>query len=80
MELIKSDIEFTVKHKKKEHSFTFSIVNNLEEMGLDLNNALVNWIARFKFNELTESRFCEYIISKDRQNIVAIPFVEYIKR
>jgi len=50
--------------KKKKHSWTFD--HNLDEYGLSIDAAFINWTARLKpFQKPVQAAFCEYVISKD---------------
>lgn len=48
----------------------FVIVHNLPDFGLDINSALQNWLVRT--DKFTDENFCEYIMSKDPVNILAL--------
>lgn len=61
-----SDIEFKVGNKPVK----FTVVNNLDEFGLSVEDAVVNWTERTK--EFTPESFCKYVISKDPDNIMCI--------
>lgn len=47
----------------------FIVEHNLEDLGLSIESALNNWLART--TEFTPDSFCEYIKSKDPINIKA---------
>ena len=48
----------------------FVIVHNLPDFGLDINSALQNWLV--KTDEFTDDNFCQYIMSKDPVNLLAL--------
>lgn len=48
----------------------FTVKHNLEELGLSLENAAVNWAARVtNRKDVTVKNFCKYVYSKDAQII-----------
>lgn len=54
--------------KKKKYSWAFD--HNLDEHGLSIDAAFINWSARLKsFQKPTQPAFCEYVKSKDPINI-----------
>lgn len=50
---------------KKKHRF--NLVHNLDDMGLDIEAALINWSVRT--NDFSVRSFIEYVRSKDPLNI-----------
>jgi len=46
------------------------IEHNLEDFGLDINAAFINWLARENPNRRFPERFCKYVISKDPFNLI----------
>lgn len=53
----------------------FSIFHNLEQFGLNIDDALINWLART--NVYTNKSFCEYLEDKDPENIIALTAKEF---
>lgn len=58
---------FIVNGKPKQ----FDIVHNLKENGLEIGAAFANWSVRA--TKFTEWNFCNYIMSKDKKQIKAMP-------
>ena len=54
-------IEFNFNRKQKK--FKFSLVHNLDEFGLSIDNALISWSARTK--DFSEQSFINYVLSRD---------------
>lgn len=68
--LDKHTIEFKVTTTGKTIR-SFTVENNIEELGLDLQVALESWLVRT--DSFTVDSFCAYIISKDPINIICKP-------
>jgi len=60
--------------KKK---YKFDLVHNLDEFGLSIDAALMNWSART--DTFTEEDFIEYVKSKDPVNLICVPKKQYDK-
>ena len=67
--LIHSEIKFD--YQFKQHSF--HVVHNLEEFGLDIEAAFINWSVRF-MGKPTIMKFCTYVINKDPYNLICRPY------
>lgn len=63
----KADIEFKARGKK----IKFSVNHNLSEFGLNIEDAVHNWV--YRTNEYTAKSFCQYVVSKDPINLICIP-------
>ena len=46
------------------------VEHNLEDFGLDINAAFVNWLARENPNRRFSDRFCKYVTNKDPENLI----------
>jgi len=55
----------------KEGTTTFTVEHNLNDYGLDIENALWSWM--YRTNDLSIESFCKYVISKDPSNLVCNP-------
>lgn len=71
MKMTHSEICFLQRGK----TGTIEVVHNLEDYGLDIESAFVNFVARSPV--ITAKRFCNYIISKDVVNLICIPKDEF---
>ena len=72
-----ASINFEIEVDNKKHAFDFSVVNNLNEMGLDVQSAISNFAARVHISDINVWSFCEYVTSKDPFNILCIPEEQY---
>lgn len=64
--MIHTTLQFQMTNRKGtklKARYIFNVVHNLDEFGLDIEAALMNWTART--NELNVDSFCAYVISKD---------------
>jgi len=52
----------------KEGTTTFTVEHNINEYGLDIENALWSWM--YRTNDLSIESFCKYVVSKDPSNLV----------
>ena len=59
LKLVRSTI--TIGHSDGE--IVFEVVHNLKSFGIDIDDALVNWLHRTK--KFTAKSFCKYVMSKD---------------
>jgi len=58
----------------------WKVVHNLSSLGLDIEAGFENWSVRVeKEEDATIENLCEYLRSKDPENIVAMPYEEYEK-
>lgn len=46
----------------------FIVKHNLEEYGLNIEDALTNWLVRT--DEYTSKSFCDYVVSKNPLNLI----------
>lgn len=53
----------------------WNIVHNLDDFGLSIESALQNWGARTK--RYTINSFCDYVVSKDKINLMCMPKSKY---
>lgn len=65
----------TVKFKKSGTRYTFNVSHNLEEFGMTLYSAFINWSERTK--DFSIQSFCDYVEEKDPINIICIPTIVY---
>lgn len=63
--------ESTINFKLKGKPRKFTVVNNLDEHGLNIEAALINWAERTK--DYSINSFCKYVVSKDPVNIFCEP-------
>lgn len=66
IELTHSEICFVHKGKNR----TIEVVHNLQDFGLDIENAFINYTARAEV--ITAQGFCNYVVSKDSFNLICI--------
>lgn len=72
--MLNTKLNFKLGKKK----YSFDLVHNLDEFGLSIDAALINWSARTDI--FTEESFIEYIKSKDPLNLICVPKNEYDAR
>lgn len=60
----------TLNFNRGKKKYKFDLVHNLDEFGLSLDAALINWSART--NTFTEDDFIEYVKSKDPVNLICV--------
>lgn len=72
MKLQKAVINFDYKGNPR----TFTFYHNLQNFGLNIGSAFINWTART--NKITENSFCQYVKSKDK-NIICINEEDFLK-
>lgn len=58
------------KHEKKRNC-KFTVLHNLPDFGLNIEDAFANWSART--DHFTIEDFCEYVVSKDPINLKCTP-------
>jgi len=60
------------------HTENWDIVHNLNDFGLNIMDAFVNWSARLKAGEVaTVDNFIEYVVSKDKENLFCVTKAKY---
>jgi len=64
--MVHTELKFNLGKKP----MAFDLVHNLDEFGLTIESALVNWAARTKKHSINS--FCDYVESKDKQ-IICMP-------
>lgn len=65
----------TLKFNAGKKKYQFEIVHNLKDVGLCIENALINWTART--TKFKEELFCEYVKSKDSVNVICMTKEEF---
>ena len=60
-----------IKFKRGKEKYCFNVSHNLDEMGLSIDAALINWAART--TSFSIQSFCRYVESKDTINISCKP-------
>lgn len=72
--MLRAEIKFTnTPEGGTPQQYLFKVIHNLDEFGLNIESALINWHARLdKAGEINIHDFCGYIMSKD-ENITCIP-------
>lgn len=70
--MLHTKIEVRYNGNKKED---WEVIHNLDEIGMDIMAAFDNYVARAKFPRI--ERFCEYVRSKDEENIICISKERY---
>lgn len=61
--------------KAGKKKYKFDLVHNLDEYGLSIDAALINWSART--TSYNEQSFIRYVKSKDPANLICISKKEY---
>jgi UDP-N-acetylmuramoylalanine-D-glutamate ligase len=70
--MIRSVIEFeNGKVKGVVAKAKIAVVTNIDEYGLDIEDAFDNYIART--NKITTKGFCKYVVSKDPVKFMCVP-------
>lgn len=54
------------KHKGKPFKWTFD--HNLDEFGISIDAAFINWSVRLNLIYPNQADFCKYVVSKDLIN------------
>ena len=65
----------TINFKRGKKKYKFDLMHNLDEFGLSIDAALINWSARTK--DFTEEDFIDYVTSKDPTNLICMPKKQY---
>ena len=65
----------TILFKANGEDFQFDVVHNLNDFNLDIEAAFLSWYPRAK--NFTIQSFCNYVVSKDNQNIRCITKKRY---
>lgn len=65
--MIESEIQFKLRGKPMK----FVVIHNLDEYKLDIEAAFINWSHRT--DDFTIDNFCEYVTSKDKENLICLP-------
>lgn len=63
--------KFQITEVMLSNGTTFEIIHNLPNLGLDVDVALESWINRTDL--FTSQDFCDYLKSKNPQNVIALP-------
>lgn len=78
--MIHSQIEVKFHSGKKKGQKThWDICHNLDEFGLDIMDAFVNWSVRVEKGKATIDNFMNYVKSKDPENFICITKAQYDK-
>lgn len=67
----------TLNFNRGKKKYKFDLIHNLDEFGLSIDVALINWSART--NTFTEENFVEYVKSKDSVNLICMSKKQYDK-
>ena len=65
----------TLNFNRGKKKYKFDLVHNLDEFGLSIDAALMNWSART--NTFTEEDFIEYVKLKDPVNLICVTKKRY---